>query len=84
MPSTPANLYAIFALTPYTLTMAASPTAGGTASATGSNPRHAADSITASQTPNAGYCFVNWTDGTAAIKTRKPSYAFTMPAATTR
>ncbi len=79
VPSSDTTLYAIFTHNEHALTVAANPSGGGTAEATGSNPRYYNDSITVSQTTNADYCFVNWTDAGDVVKSRRPSYTFTMP-----
>ncbi len=77
MPDADATLYAIFAPGQYTLTLSADPSGGGTQSGDGTKTFN--DSCTAVATPNEGYCFVNWTDESGVVKSRKPSYTFNMP-----
>ncbi len=58
----------------YTIATSASPAAGGTTSGGGS--KAAGSSVTVVATPNAGYSFVNWTEGGSAVSA-SASYTFT-------
>ena len=80
MPAYAVTLYAIFE-THYVLTVNANPSAGGTAVATGSNPRYYGESITATATATIGYNFLSWsTDpGGADVVSTSPVYTFAMP-----
>ena len=73
------NLVANFALIPvtYTVSASAAPIAGGTTS--GAGTYNDGDSITVVATANAGYSFVNWTDG-GAVASASASYTFTIGA----
>ena len=77
MPGTDTTLYAQFVGHPYSLTLTANPTAGGTLTGAGGMPF--GTSVTVEATTNSGYYFMNWTDDAGAVKSRKASYTFTMP-----
>ncbi len=77
VPAADTTLYAQFLARPYDLTLIAVPTAGGTPTGAGSKPF--GSSVTVEATANSGYFFLNWTDDTGAVKSRKQSYTFTMP-----
>ncbi len=57
----------------YTITVSASPTEGGTVSGGGSYNKGAAVTLTAS--PNTGYNFQNWTEGTTSVNSHS-TYIF--------
>jgi uncharacterized repeat protein (TIGR02543 family) len=57
----------------FTLILSSLPAAGGTTG--GSGLYNAGASVTASATPNAGYTFVNWTNGAVIVST-SPNYQF--------
>jgi hypothetical protein len=57
----------------YTITTSSSPVAGGTTSGGGSYP--SGTNVTVVATANAGYAFVNWTQGGSAV-TNTASYSF--------
>ena len=59
----------------YTITVSASPSAGGTVS--GGGTFSAGSSRTVTATPNSGYNFVNWTEGGGVVST-SASYPFTL------
>ncbi len=61
----------------YTVSTSASPAAGGTTS--GGGTFNSGSSVTVTATANAGYSFVNWTEGANAVST-SASYAFTLSA----
>jgi len=67
----------------YALTLTANPSGAGTLGGSGSYTSGTAVSLT--ETPGAGYCFVNWSSdsGGTTILSRKQSYSYTMPAADT-
>lgn len=73
-------LVANFALVPigkFALTLSSNPVAGGTT--TGSGSYNTGTNVTASAFPNAGYTFVNWTDGATVVST-SPAYSLTLTA----
>jgi hypothetical protein len=57
----------------FTLVLSSLPVAGGTTG--GSGLYNAGASVTATATPNAGYTFVNWTNGGVIVST-SPNYQF--------
>src|SRR5690606_18610552 len=59
----------------YTITAAASPTAGG--STTGGGPYNHGSTATVVATANSGYQFTNWTEGGSTVSTNA-SYSFTV------
>ncbi len=59
----------------YTVSLSASPTAGGTVSGAGTFNQNA--SVTVVATPATNYEFVNWTEGTSVVST-SASYKFTI------
>jgi uncharacterized repeat protein (TIGR02543 family) len=59
----------------YTIATSAAPSAGGSTS--GGGNKTAGSSITVVATPNAGYTFVNWTEGGAQVSA-SASYTFTV------
>jgi hypothetical protein len=61
------TLVANFALNIYTLTLSANPAAGGTT--TGTGPYNAGTNAPVTATANAGYNFVNWTEGGVIVST---------------
>ena len=61
-------------MTLYTISASASPAAGGSVSGAGSVPAGASCTLTA--TPNSGYAFVNWKEGSAVVGT-SAAYTFT-------
>jgi len=61
----------------YSLNLSASPVAGGTTG--GAGVYAPGTSVTATATPNAGYSFVNWKEGTTVVST-SASYTFTLNA----
>jgi uncharacterized protein (TIGR02145 family) len=65
----------------YTLSLATSPTNGGTTTGTGEYTQGTAVQLTA--TPNAGYTFVNWTLG-ADVVSVEANFTYTMPATSIR
>jgi len=69
------NLVANFAIVFYTVTTSSNPTAGGTTS--GGATYSSGTSVTVTATPNSGYNFVNWTDGSTIVSTNL-SYTFTI------
>ncbi|HLL15811.1 MAG TPA: Calx-beta domain-containing protein [Pyrinomonadaceae bacterium] len=71
------NLVANFAVNPvsYTLSVNASPSAGGTVS--GGGTFAAGTSVTAVASANSGYSFVNWTEGGSVVGS-SASYTFTL------
>jgi len=71
------TLVANFALNTYTITTSASPSAGGSTS--GGGTFHHGDPVTVLASANAGYTFVNWTEGGIAVSA-SDSYAFTAAA----
>ncbi|GAB1419663.1 hypothetical protein MASR2M12_24280 [Bacteroidales bacterium] len=78
MPSSDFSLTAHFALIDYTLTLAASPVAGGTV--TGGGVYHYGDQVVISAVPATGYSFVNWTDANNAVVATTAAYTVNMPA----
>jgi hypothetical protein len=62
----------------YDLTLAASPTADGTASGGGTVAE--GNSVTVTATPNGSHSFVDWTENGKVVST-SASYTFTMPSA---
>jgi len=68
------SLVANFAGITYTIVTSASPLAGGTTS--GGGTVNSGDSVTVVATANAGYNFVNWTEG-GAVASSSASYIFT-------
>ncbi len=66
----------------YTLTLTAQPAGAGNLGGGGSYP---GGSVSLSETPNAGFCFMNWSSdsGGSTILTRKGSWTYTMPSADT-
>ena len=83
MPNADTTLYAQFAPDEYAVTVTGNPSAGGAPTVDGGTSHGFGTSVTVhANTPNAGYCFVNWStnaDG-GRVVSRKPDYAFTMPA----
>ena len=71
------TLVANFVLITYTISTSASPSAGGTSSGDGSY--NSGDSVTVVALANAGYNFVNWTEGGVEVST-SASYTFTASA----
>ncbi len=72
------NLVAYFELSPvptYNVTVTANPTAGGIVSGGGTYDEGTTATVTA--TPNAGYHFVNWKEGSNVVSTNS-SYTFTV------
>jgi hypothetical protein len=63
--------------TTYTITVSASPTAGGSVGGAGTYAAGASRTVTAN--PNSGYAFVNWTENGSAVSTSS-SYTFTLNA----
>ena len=63
--------------TTYTITVSASPTAGGTVS--GGGTYNSGSSCTVTATPASGYAFTNWTSGSTVVSTNA-SYSFTVSA----
>ena len=61
----------------YTVTLQANPTAGG--SVTGAGTYEDGGSVTVEAVANAGYTFVNWTDGDNEVS-QSPSYSFIISA----
>ena len=70
-------LVANFGQVTYTITTSASPVEGGSTS--GSGIYNSGDNVTVFATANAGYSFVNWTEGGVVVSTL-PSYSFTATA----
>ena len=68
------NLVANFATQSYAITAVANPVEGGTITGAGSYDHGSTVNLVA--TPNAGYVFVNWTDGGSIVST-DPNYSFT-------
>ncbi len=64
----------------YTVTVAANPLIGGTV--TGGGSFNAGTSITVGATANAGYTFINWTEGVNVVSTNA-NYLFTVTGNTT-
>lgn len=58
----------------YTITATANPTEGGTV--TGGGTYNEGETVTLTATPNSGYEFVNWTNGTTTVST-SATYSFT-------
>jgi len=81
MPSVPTTLYAQFVVASYDVTINPVPAAGGTPSVDGGATHQYNTSVTVNANPATDYFFLNWTDTAGAVKSRKPSYTFTMPAA---
>lgn len=71
------TLVANFAQINYTISTSSSPGAGGTTGGGGS--KLCGTSVTVTATPNAGYIFVNWTEGGTTVSTAS-SYTFTASA----
>jgi hypothetical protein len=69
------NLVANFTTLNYTITVSASPSAGGTVSGGGTFPAGSSRTVTA--TANGGYTFVNWTENGSAVSS-SASYTFTL------
>ena len=71
------TLVASFTANPvdYTITVSASPTAGGTVTGGGTFASGSSHTVTA--TANSGYTFVNWTEGGSVVST-SASYTFTL------
>ncbi len=59
----------------FTVTVTASPTAGGTV--TGGGTKASGSTCTVTATPNTGYTFQSWTEGATVLST-SPSYVFTV------
>jgi hypothetical protein len=68
------NLVANFVVQSYTITATANPAEGGTITGAGSYNHSSTVNLVA--TPNAGYDFVNWTEGGSIVST-DPNYSFT-------
>jgi len=71
------DLVANFARITYTIGTSASPIAGGTAN--GGGTVNSGDSVTVVATPNPGFTFANWTEGSAIVSSLA-SYTFTASA----
>ena len=71
------TLVANFSLITYTVSVSASPGAGGSVGGGGTYNSGASATVTA--TPNAGYTFVNWTEGGTQVSATA-SYTFTVSA----
>jgi hypothetical protein len=71
------NLVANFTTVNYTITVSASPSAGGTVSGGGTFPAGSSRTVTA--TANSGYTFVNWTENGSVVSS-SASYTFTLNA----
>ena len=67
------NLVANFARVTYSIVTTAAPAGGGTTS--GGGTVNSGDSVTVIAVANAGYSFVNWTEGATIVSTT-PSYTF--------
>ena len=67
------DLVANFALNTYDVTVNANPTVGGTVNGSGTYDHGA--SVTLTATPNTGYYFVNWAEGSNVVSTANP-YSF--------
>ena len=63
----------------YTLTLAASPEAGGTVDGEGDYSE--GEEVNVSAVANTGYLFVNWTNGDGAVVSEEAAFVYTMPAA---
>ncbi len=76
------TLVANFVITPvdYTISLSASPAAGGTYTGGGTFPSGSSRTVTA--TANSGYDFVNWTEGGSQVSTLA-SYPFTLTSSRT-
>jgi uncharacterized repeat protein (TIGR02543 family) len=59
----------------FAVVLSSSPAAGGTT--TGSGPYNAGTNVTVTAVPNAGYTFVNWTEGATVVSTSS-SYQFAL------
>jgi len=71
-------LVANFAINTFTLTITANPALGGTVSKTPDQTSYNSGSlITVTAVPNAGYTFVNWTDG-ATVASTNAAYTFAL------
>lgn len=69
-------LVANFVINTYTLTLSASPVAGGTVAKSPNQASYNSGTlVTATASPNAGYTFVNWTDG-LLIASTNAAYTF--------
>jgi hypothetical protein len=73
------NLVANFSLISYNVSTSSSPVAGGTTS--GSGNFTAGSNVTVVATPNSGYTFTNWTQGSNIVSTNA-SYTFNIGTAT--
>lgn len=69
------------ALPTYQLTVASTPSAGG--SATGGGSFLSGSSVTVTATPNPGYVFSNWTKSNGTTASFSPSYTFNLSSNTT-
>ncbi|CVK34100.1 Ig-like domain-containing protein [Methanoculleus bourgensis] len=78
MPDGDVTLTANFAAITYTLDLAVNPEGSGTATGAGTYAAGATVPITA--TPNEGWEFANWTDGTGATVSSEATFDYTMPA----
>ena len=76
MPASAVTITATFTKITYTISKAASPSAGGTVT-TGANSATMGTSVSVSQTPNTGYYFNGWTTSPSLTISNG---AFTMPA----
>lgn len=74
------SLVANFSLLQYTITASANPPEGGTVAGAGDYSHGATVTLTAS--PNAGFAFLNWTEGSDIVST-EASYSFTAGSART-
>jgi uncharacterized repeat protein (TIGR02543 family) len=63
-------LVANFIINTYTLALSANPVAGGTVAKTPNQATYNSGTpVTATATPNAGYTFINWTEGAVVVST---------------
>ncbi|MGB7499452.1 MAG: S8 family serine peptidase, partial [Moheibacter sp.] len=69
------NLVANFSQDAYTITTSSNPTAGGNTS--GGGTYNYGDTTTVNATANAGYTFINWTEGGTVVSTNE-DYSFTV------
>src|SRR5690606_33616760 len=74
------TLVANFSLNAYTITTSSNPTIGGSTS--GGGTYNYGDTATVSATANAGYTFVNWTEG-GTVVSNDEDYSFTVTSSRT-